>query len=72
MAHGFLTLTTDKKGNHEFEFLRYHRESEGKFTLMGAKTTVPRLKEAADHITEYVGSAVRLFERIYREKKLET
>lgn len=72
MAHGFLTLTTDPKGNHQFEFLRYQREGDGKFTLMSAKTMVSRLREAAHDITEYVGSAVKLFERIYREKKLET
>jgi hypothetical protein len=62
MAHGFLTLTTDLKGNHQFEFLRYQREGDGKFTLMSARTTVSRLREAAHDITEYVGSAVELFE----------
>jgi hypothetical protein len=72
MAHGFLTLTMDKKENHQFEFLRYQREGKGKFTLMSAKTTAPRLREAADDITKYVSSSVKLFERIYREKKLET
>jgi hypothetical protein len=72
MAHGFLTLTVDKKDSHQFEFLRYQRDGEGKFRLMSAKTSVPRLREAADDITKYVSSAVKLFERIYREKKLET
>jgi hypothetical protein len=72
MAHGFMSLTTDKKDNHQFEFLRYQREGDGKFTLLSAKTTVERLRQAADDITEYVSHAVTLFEQIYREKKLET
>jgi hypothetical protein len=71
VAHGFLSLTTDRKGNHQFEFLRYQREGEGRFTLLSAKTTVERLRQAADDIGQYVSHVVRLFEKIYREKKLE-
>jgi hypothetical protein len=71
MAHGFLSLTTDRRDNHQFEFLRYAREGEGRFTLMSAKTTIDRLRDAADNINRYVTDAVRLFERIYREQKLE-
>jgi hypothetical protein len=72
MAHGFMSLTTDKKNNHQFEFLRYQREGDGKFTLMSAKTTVEHLRQAVGDITKYVSNAVKLFERIYREQKLET
>src|SRR5262245_33042366 len=72
MAHGFMSLTTDKKGDHQFEFLRYRREADGKFTLMSSRTTVERLRQAVSDITQYVSNAVRLFERIYREQKLET
>ena len=71
MAHGFLTLTTDRKGKHQFEFLRYQREGEGKFTMLSARSTIERLRQAADDITDYVSQAIRLFERIYREQKLE-
>jgi hypothetical protein len=71
MAHGFLILTTDSKDNHEFEFRRYQREGDGKFTLLTAKTTIERLRQAADDIGQYVSHVIRLFERIYREKKLE-
>jgi len=71
MTHGFLSLTTDRKGNHQFEFLRYQRDGEGKFTLLSAKTTIERLRQAADDIGQYVSHVIRLFERIYREKKLE-
>jgi hypothetical protein len=71
MTHGFLSLTVDRKGNHEFEFLRYQRDGEGKFTLLSGKTTIKRLRQAADDIGQYVSQVVRLFERIYREKKLE-
>jgi hypothetical protein len=71
MTHGFLSLTTDTKGNHQFEFLRYIREGEGKFTMMSAKTTIERLRQAAEDIGKYVSLVIRLFERIYREKKLE-
>jgi hypothetical protein len=71
MAHGFLSLSTDSKGNHQLEFLRYQRDGEGKFTLLTAKTTIERLRQAADDIGQYVSHVIRLFERIYREKKLE-
>jgi hypothetical protein len=71
MTHGFLSLTTDKKGTHQFEFLRYQRDSEGKFTLLSGETTIERLRQAAHDIGEYVSHVIRLFERIYREKKLE-
>ncbi|TQF27429.1 hypothetical protein UNPF46_30660 [Bradyrhizobium sp. UNPF46] len=71
MAHGFLTLTTDRKGNHQFEFLRYEREGEGKFNLLQGKTEVTRLRAAADDITEYTGRAIELFRRIYLENGLE-
>jgi hypothetical protein len=71
MAHGFLSLTIDGKGNHQFEFLRYQRDGEGKFILLSGKTTIERLREAADDIGQYVSHVIRLFERIYREKKLE-
>lgn len=71
MAHGFLSLTVDRKGNHQFEFLRYVREGDGKYNMMSAKTTIERLREAASDVGEYVSSFIRLFERIYREKKLE-
>ncbi len=71
MTHGFLSLTVDRNGNHQFEFLRYQRVGEGKFTLLNGKTTIERLREAADDIGQYVSHVIRLFERIYREKKLE-
>jgi hypothetical protein len=71
MAHGFLSLTVDRKGNHQFEFLRYQREEEGKFTMLSATTTIERLRQAAEDISEYVSDAIKLFERIYRERKLE-
>jgi hypothetical protein len=71
MTHGFLSLTMDRKGNHQFEFLRYQRDGEGKFTLLSGKTSIERLRQAADDIGEYVSHVIRLFERIYREKELE-
>lgn len=71
MAHGFLTLTTDRKGNHQFEFLRYEGEGEGKFKLLQGTTEVPRLRAAADDITKCTERAVELFRTIYREKELE-
>jgi hypothetical protein len=71
MTHGFLTLTMDRTGNHRFEFLRYQRDGEGKFVLLSGKTTIERLRLAADDIQRYVSHVIRLFERIYREKKLE-
>ena len=71
MTHGFLSLATDGKGNHQFEFLRYNRNGEGKFTLISATTSIERLRQAKDHIQQYVSHVIRLFERIYREKELE-
>jgi hypothetical protein len=71
MAHGFLSLTTDSKENHQFEFLRYERDGEGQFHLSSGKTEIARLRAAADHLTQYVHHAMKLFERIYKEKELE-
>lgn len=71
MTHGFMRMDVDRKGNHQFEFLRYARESEGKFTMLSAKTDIVRLRQAVDDIGEYVSRVIRLFERIYRERKLE-
>lgn len=72
MTHGFLSLTMDKQRNHQFEFRRYQRDGEGKFTLLNGKTTIDELRQAADDIGQYVSHVIRLFERIYREKKLES
>jgi hypothetical protein len=71
MTHGFLTLTTDRKGSHQFEFLRYQRDGDGKFSRLSGKTTLEQLRQAADDIGQYVSHVIRLFERIYRERKLE-
>jgi hypothetical protein len=71
MAHGFMMLTTDKKNNHEFELRFYQRDSQGTFNLVSIQTTIPRLKLAAQNITEYVSDAVFVFSLIYLEKKLE-
>jgi hypothetical protein len=71
MAHGFLSLTTDRHDNHQFEFLRYEREGEGRFTLLSATTTIANLRDAADDINRYVMDAVKLFQQIYREQQLE-
>lgn len=71
MTHGFLSLTMDRKGSHQFEFLRYQRDGEGTFTLQSGKTSIERLRQAADDIGEYVSHVIRLFERIDREKELE-
>jgi hypothetical protein len=46
-------------------------DREGKFALLKATTTIERLKQGADDIGQYVSHVIRLFERIYREKKLE-
>jgi hypothetical protein len=71
MTHGFMRMDMDRKGNHQFEFLRYVREGEGKFMMLSAKTEIERLRQAAEDIGEYVSHVIRLFERIYREQKLE-
>src|SRR5262245_24406041 len=71
MAHGFLILTTDMKGNHEFEYRRYQREGDGKFTLVTFKTTVEQLRQAVGEMTKYVSNALTLFKKIYPEQKLE-
>jgi hypothetical protein len=71
MAHGFMRVDFDKLGNHRFELLRYQREAEGKYTLLSATTDIARLRDAAEHITDYVSGVHNLFVRIYRENKLE-
>jgi hypothetical protein len=64
MTHGFLSLTMDREYKHQFEFLRYQRDGEGKFTLLSGETTIERLRQAADDIGQYVSHVIRVFERI--------
>jgi hypothetical protein len=71
MAHGFLMLTTDKKGKHKFDMRLYQRKSADTFSLREIETDIARLRATAEHIVQYVTRAVRLFERIYLEQKLE-
>jgi hypothetical protein len=71
MAHGFMSLETDSRGKHRFKLLRYDREGQGKFTLLRGTTDIERLRDAVADMGEYVSHVIRLFERIYREKKLE-
>jgi hypothetical protein len=71
MTHGFMRMDVDKAGNHRFEFLRYVREGNGRFTMRGARTDIESLRQAVVEIGDYVSDTVRLFEKIYREKKLE-
>ena len=71
MVHGFMRLEMDKKGNHRFQLLRYTKEDDGKYKLMQATTNLQRMKESLNDIDKYTHEAMNLFERIYREKKLE-
>jgi hypothetical protein len=59
MTHGFMRMDIDKSDNHQFEFLRYQRDGEGKFTLLGAKTTVKRLRQAVEDNGEYVSHVIQ-------------
>jgi hypothetical protein len=71
MAHGFMRAEFDRAGNHRFELLRYTREGEGKYELLQSTTDITRLRQAVEDIGSYVSEVMTLFERIYREKKLE-
>jgi hypothetical protein len=71
MAHGWLSATFDRKGNHELKYRMYERDGEGKFRLVIIRTTIPRLQNAAEVITKFVIEAVALFRRIYLEKQIE-
>lgn len=71
MAHGFMMLTTDKKDSHRFEFRMYQRKSKEEFELHQIHVTLPLLEKASQEITNYVADAVRLFARIYLEKRIE-
>jgi len=70
MAHGFMMLTTDKRGNHIFDMMMYRRAGD-KFERLEIQTTVERMQMASDDIIAYVQNAIRLFSRIYLEKQLE-
>jgi len=71
MAHGFMSLVTDKANNHEFEFRMYRGTEKGKFELLIIKTNTARLKAAVQVIDDYVQRAVALFRRIYFEQRIE-
>jgi hypothetical protein len=70
MSHAFLMLYVDKVKNHRFEYLMYKREN-ANFVLMQGTTTIERLRAAAENMSEYVERAVKLFERIYNEQRIE-
>jgi hypothetical protein len=70
MAHGFLIVTTDLKDNHLLEYQMYQRADEH-FQHIMIQTNLEKLEAAANDVTRYVDRAVRLFSRIYIEKKLE-
>jgi hypothetical protein len=71
MAHGFMRAEFGKGGSHRFELLRYTREGEGKYELLQSTTDITRLRQAVEDIGSYVSDVMNLFERIYRERKLE-
>ena len=71
MAHGFMRMDVDGAGNHRFELLRYVRQGDGKYQMLSAKTDIYKLRDAAKDMGEYVTDVLNLFQRIYREKKLE-
>ena len=71
MAHGFMSLTTDRSNNHEFEFRMYRGTEKGRFELLIINTNTKRLKEAVQVIDDYVQRAVALFRRIYFEQRIE-
>jgi hypothetical protein len=70
-AHGLLTFTIDKNGNHLFEFRRYVQEDGGKLVLATWQATIDDLQDAVDAINRYCAAFVKLHEQIYREQKLE-
>lgn len=72
MTYGFMRVDVAEQGaRHRIEFLRYVREGEGKFKMMSAATNIERLRQAVGDIGQYVSEVMKLFERIYRDKKLE-
>jgi len=71
MAHGFMRAEVDTAGNHRFQLLRYTRKDAGKYELMQVTTDIPRMKQAVSDVDSFVTEVMNLFERIYREKKLE-
>jgi hypothetical protein len=70
-AHGWADLSIDKQGNHVFDLIMYRREGDGQFNLFRARTSRERLHAAADDINDFTGRVMRLFRRIYMEKRLE-
>jgi hypothetical protein len=71
MAHGFMRLEVGRAGSHRFQLLMYTQRDDGKYELMQSTIDIPRLKQAVKDIDSYVSEVMNLFERIYREKKLE-
>lgn len=71
MAHGFLMLAMDKSGNHEFELRMYQRELGSDFKLIKKKTNITVLRIQAREITRYCAAAVKLFQRMYLEQRIE-
>ena len=71
MAHGFMRAEFGAAESHRFELLRYTREGEGRYELLQSTTDIKRPRQAVEDIGSYVSEVMNLFERIYRERKLE-
>jgi len=69
-AHGFVTFSRDRKGQHLFEFRRYEQRDEG-LALGQWFATIHDLQDAADAINRYAIAFTGLIERIYLELKIE-
>lgn len=70
MAHALLVVKNDKKQNHQLEYRMYERVDES-FRLLIITTDLTRLRKAASDVAGYTMGALKLFQRIYREKGLE-
>jgi hypothetical protein len=70
MAHGMVMITT-MMGEHTVEMRRYDRKDKEAFVRYDLHTDLEKLRNAADDIASYSTRAVRLFQRMYLEQKLE-
>jgi hypothetical protein len=72
MAHGALSVTTDKKQtSHKFVIRRYD-EVEGKPRRFMEEFSVEDLREAASELVKYLNDAYAVFYKFYNEQAVET
>jgi hypothetical protein len=73
MAHGILTLETDKDQTfHKFTMQRFERVGGGKFSRRKLEFSVESFRQTTAEVLKYTTDAYAVFQKFYIEQAVET